>query len=165
MRCILDSQTALNNLQGYNASIASPQQELQNAQNNLGVGTAQQQVTGLQEAVQNTSNLLSQVAPSVMGRTGQSLVTAGQQGGQIKAAQAPIQQSLTNDTNNYNQANQNLTNLQGQAQNQVTADQTAQTNQLSYLEGIYNDLAQSEASNQQLQTSQNQFNQEMALAK
>jgi hypothetical protein len=120
--------------------MATPEADLQKEESNLGVQADQTQVTGLQGAIQNTTNILNQVAPSVMGRTANSLVTSAQADKQISNEQAPIQTNLTNDNNAYTAANTNYTNALGQAETMATADQTAQTNEQSYLQNIYNNL-------------------------
>lgn len=134
------SGQALQNLQGFQGTMQTPDQELSTENNALGVSQAQSQVQGLQGAINNTTNLLNQVAPSVEGRTQNSLVTSGQATKQISNEEAPIQATLSKDSQDYNTANSNYTNLETQAQNKANADEQAQTNQLSYLQNIYNDL-------------------------
>lgn len=156
------SGQALSNLQGFQSSVQTPGQELQSAQQGLGVQGAQQQVQGLQGAINNTTNLLNQVAPSVEGRTQNSLVTSAQAGKQIENEQAPIQADLSKDTQDYNTANSNYTNLEGQAENLANSNEQAQSNQLSYLQNIYNDLYTQEQNTAQSQSQQSQFSQSLA---
>lgn len=140
----------------------SPDQQLQTADQNLGVSAAQQQVTGLQTAINNTQNLLNNVAPSVMGNTGQSLVTDAQANQQIQNQQAPLSQQLTGEQQSFDTDNANYQNLQGQAESEANANQTAQQNQLGYLQNIYNTLYSGEQSQAQLTQNQNQFTQQEA---
>lgn len=160
---------ALQNLQQFQSGMQNPDQLLQKEQQGLGTQAAQQQVQGLQGAINNTTNLLNQVAPSVQGRTQNSLVTSGQANQLINNEQAPIQQQLGQDTTAYNTANSNYTNLEGQAENLANADLTGQTNQQSYLQGIYNDLytqeqnqATQQAAQAQAAAQEQQFQQSLA---
>lgn len=134
------SAQALQNLQGFTSNMQSPEAELQKEESGLGVQADQQQVTGLQGAIQNSTNLLNQVAPSVMGRTANSLVTSAQADHQISNEQAPINTQLNQENQDYNTANSNYTNALGQAQSLATADTQGEQNQQSYLQNIYNNL-------------------------
>jgi len=141
------SAQALGNLQSFEGSQPSASTVASQNATQFGVPAEQQQVSGLRGAIQNTTNLLSQVAPSVMGNTQNSLVTQAQANSQISNAEAPIQTDLTNENNQYNQDNSDLTNSENSANALTTADLTGQQNQMSYLQSIYSDLA-----NQQQQT-------------
>lgn len=160
-----NSQAALQQLQSYQSGAQSPEQLITNAQNQLGVGAAQQQVSGLRGAINNTTNLLQQVAPSVMGRTGNSLVTSAQADKIIGNEQAPIQQNLSKDTQDYNDANATYTDLENQAEQRANADLTGQQNQESYLQGIYNDLYTQEQNASQQAEAEREFNVGQANAK
>ena len=155
------SAQAQTNLQNYASQMQTPTQEIQTADQSLGVNQAQQQVTGLQGAIANTTNLLQQVAPTVMGNAENSLVTQSQANQQISNASAPLNTQLTNQTNSYNQANSNYTNLEGQAQNLANANLSAQQGQESYLQSIYNDLYTQEQNAQQAATQQQQYEQSL----
>lgn len=158
------SSQALQNLQQFSSAAQSPQQLISGANQSLGVDAAQQQVSGLQKAIGQTTNLLNQVAPSVMGRTANSLVTSGQANNQIAQQSAPIQTNLQNDTSAYNQANTDYANKEQQAQQLVNAEQTGQSNQQSYLQGIYNDLYTAEQNQAQQAEAQREFNTSQANA-
>lgn len=134
------SAQAMQNMQSYQSGMKTPDQLLQQEQQNLGTTAAQQQVSGLQKAIQNTTNLLNNVAPSVMGRTQNSLVTDAQANAQIANAEAPINQNLNQQQNDFNTANSNYQNLQQQAENLANSNETAQQNQLGYLQNIYQAL-------------------------
>lgn len=150
-----DSAGALAQLQQFQSSMVSPDQAIQNANAALGVQGAQQQVTGLRQAINQTTGLLNQVAPGVMGRTQNSLVTSAQANRQIQNEQAPIQQNLSKDQTDLDTANASYTDLQNQANQRAQATLSGQTGQLSYLQSIYQDMyqreqdAQAEADRQQ----------------
>ena len=150
------SSQAMQNLQQFQSGMQTPEQELQKAQQSLGTTAAQQQVTGLRSAINNTTNLLNQVAPSVQGRTQNSLVTSAQATRQIGNEQAPIQGELQKDTSAYNDANQNYAQLEAQAENQANAGIQSQNSQLGYLQNIYNDLYSQEQQQQAQQLAQQQ---------
>lgn len=118
----------------------SPEADLQEQQQNLGVTAAQGQVSGLRGAIANTTSLLNQVAPSVMGRTANSLVTSAQADQQIGNEQAPLNTQLNTENTQYSNANQDYTNLEQRAESLANADETGQQNQESYLQNIYNNL-------------------------
>jgi hypothetical protein len=158
------SAQAQQNLQNYSGQMQTPDQLMQQEQNNLGVGQAQQQVSGLRTAITNTTNLLNQVAPSVQGRTANSLVTSAQQTRQIGNEQAPISQQLSQQTQDYNTANANYTDLEGQASTLANADLSSENQQLNNLQNIYSDLYTQEQAAQQQQIQQQQFEQQQAEA-
>lgn len=138
------SQEALSNLQSFQAGAKSPDQIGSDNNSALGIPAAQQQVTGLRGAINNTTNLLSQVAPSVMGRTQNSLVTSAQADAQIANGQAPLNDQLNKENTDYAGASSDLNSLQNQSNTQTTNALTGQQNQLSYLQGIYSDLSAAE---------------------
>jgi hypothetical protein len=166
------SGQALNQMNAYQSGMKTPDQLLQQEQQSLGTTAAQQQVTGLRQAINNSTNLLNNVAPSVMGRTGNSLVTSAQANAQIANEQAPINQQLNQENNQYSNASQDYANLEQKAENQAAAGETAQQNQLGYLQNIYNALygqeqakaAQQQAAAQAAQQ-QRQFEQSLAEQK
>lgn len=139
---------ALQQLQQFQAGAKNPTDMLSQQQQQLGVPQAQQQVSGLRSAVQNTTNLLNNVAPSIMGRTGNSLVTNAQANAQIQNAQAPINSELTNQNAALGNATQDYNTLEGQATNAANLEQQGQTQQESYLQNIYNALFQQEQASQ-----------------
>lgn len=158
------SGQALTNLQQYQSGMQTPDQSLQNADQSLGVNQAQQQVSGLRGAIQNTTNLLNQVAPSVYGRTQNSLVTDAQATGQINNAEAPLNSQLNTENTNYSNANSDYTNLEQQAEAQASAEQTGQNNQLSALQNIYSDLYTQESNAAQQAEAEREFNAQQATA-
>jgi hypothetical protein len=159
------SAGALQNLQGFEGSQQSASQ-LQSANNTaLGVPAAQQQVSGLRGAINNTTQLLSQVAPSVMNQARDSLMSTGQGNAVIAADQAPLNTSLASENTDYNQANSDLTNATNQANTLTTNDLTGQQNQLSYLQGIYSDLNNSEQQATANKLAQDQLNASIQASK
>jgi chromosome segregation ATPase len=163
------SAQANQNLQTYANGMQTPDAELQSANQSLGVNQAQQTVQGLQGAINNTTNLLNQVAPSVEGRTQNSLVTSAQSTKQISNEEAPLQSDLSQSEQQYDTANSAYTNLETQAENEANSNEQAQQNQLSYLQSVYNDLytqeqntaAQQEQAKQD-QMQQSEFSQQLA---
>ncbi|CAB4132555.1 hypothetical protein UFOVP253_34 [uncultured Caudovirales phage] len=138
------SQAALGQLQGIQAQSQDPNTILNNQRQQLGVDNAQQTVTGLRGAINNTTKLLQQVAPSVMGRTGSSLVTNAQASRQIGNEQAPLNQTLSNQGSQLSDANQNLSTLDTKAQQAATGIYQGQQDKLSYAQNLYNTLYQKE---------------------
>lgn len=142
------SADALSQLQTQESQAQDPNSILQAQNQQYGVNAAQQTVQGLQGAINNTSKLLQQVAPSVMGRTQNSLVTNAQASKQIENEQAPLNTTLGNDTTQYNQAGTNLQNLEQQAQQAANGIYSGQQDKLSYLQNIYNNLFTQEENQQ-----------------
>ncbi len=139
-----NSAQALSGLQATQAAAQDPNTILSSQREQLGVNNAQNTVTGLRGAINNTTKLLQQVAPSVMGRTGSSLVTNAQATRQIGNEQAPISQKLTEQGTQYNQANQDLGQLQDRATETASGIYKGQQDKLSYAQNLYNTLYKQE---------------------
>lgn len=135
-----NSQAALAQLEQTQASAQNPNQILESQRQGMGVNAATDTVTGLRGAINNTTKLLKQVAPSVMGRTQNSLVTQAQATRQIGNESAPIAQNLTEQGQEYNDANQDLDRLEGRASTAANGIYTGQQDKLSYLQNLYNTL-------------------------
>jgi hypothetical protein len=166
------SAQALSNLQQTQAQSQDPNSILSGQRQQLGVNAAQDTVTGLRGAINNTTQLLKQVAPSVMGRTGNSLVTNAQATKQISNEQAPISQNLTEQNTQYGQASQDLSELQQRAQEAASGIYQGQQDKLSYAQNLYNTLYKQEQDAQTArqadadrQESIRQFNEGLALQK
>lgn len=166
------SADALTQLQQIQSQSQDPNAILANQRQQLGVQNAQDTVTGLRGAINSTTKLLSQVAPSVMGRTGNSLVTNAQATKQISNEQAPINQTLTDQGTQLTQDQQDLTDLQNQAQTAATGVYQGQQDKLSYAQNLYNTLyqkekdAQAEADAQAAQAEQTrEYNETLAANK
>lgn len=140
----MDSGTALANLQSYQKSMMTPDAAAEQANQQLGVGGAQQQVQGLRGAIARTSGLLQQVAPSVYGRTQGSLVTNAQAGRQIQNEQAPIATQLDTENRNYGNASEDYKDLLNRAQTKAAGTLQGQQGQLSYLQQLYHDITAKE---------------------
>jgi hypothetical protein len=138
------SQGALAALQQYQASAKTPDQIMAEQNQNLGVTAAQQNVSGLRGAVANTTRLLEQVAPSVMGRTANSLVTSAQAGRQVANESAPISQNLHTQGDALSTAQADYQMLSNQANTNANLAFQGQEGQRSYLQKIYETLYQSE---------------------
>lgn len=134
------SADALAQLQSAQSSALTPEQATTQANQANGVDAAQQTVTGLRGAIQHTTSLLNNVAPSVYGRTGGSLVTDAQATRQIGNEQAPIQTDLAKDTQDYTDANADAQTAEQKAEKQADDTITGQNSRLSYLQGIYQDM-------------------------
>lgn len=139
-----NSQAALASLQQAQSQSQDPNTILSGQRQQLGVDKAQQTVTGLRGAINNTTKLLKQVAPSVMGRTGSSLVTNAQATGQIANEQRPIAQNLSDQGAAYNEANTDLSTLNQRAQEAASGIYAGQQDKLSYAQNLYNTLYQKE---------------------
>lgn len=139
-----NSQQALSQLQSAQQAAQNPQDFLSQQQNQLGVQGQRDTVQGLRGAITNTTKLLQQVAPSVMGRTGSSLVTNAQANRQISNEQAPIAQNLSNQNQAYGQASQDLSDLENRAQQAAQLAYTGQQDRIGYLQNLYNTIYQRE---------------------
>lgn len=135
-----DSGTALKNLQSYQASLQTPDQAAEQANQQLGVNSAQEQVKGLRGAIARTTGLLQEVAPSVYGRTRNSLVTNAQATRQIGNEQAPIAQQLETQNRDYGTASEDYKDLLSRAQAKAAGTLQGQQGQMSYLQQIYQNL-------------------------
>lgn len=145
-----NSQQAMSNLQNYTNSMQSPDQIVNSANQQFGVQGQQQNLSGLRQSIENTTNLLNNVAPSVMGRTANSLVTSAQANRQIANEQAPLNTQFNKEQTDYSNANSDYQNSLAQAEQLANAKLTGQTQQQSYLQGIYNDLYTQEQNAAQL---------------
>lgn len=138
------SADALAQLEQNQASAQDPNAILTAQKQSLGVDQAQATATGLQGAIASTNKLLAQVAPSVMGRTQGSLVTSAQANKQISNEQAPITTDLTNESNQYNNAETNANKLESEAEQNANGIYQGQQDKQSYLQNVYNNLYKQE---------------------
>ncbi len=160
-----NSQQALGNLQQFTQGMQSPQAAMGAANNQFDITGQQQQVQGLRTAVQNTNQLLNQVAPSVMGRTANSLVTQAQANAQIQNQEAPLNAQLNTENQAYGNANQDYQSSLAQAANMGNATLTGQNQEQSYLQGIYNDLYTQENNAAQLASNERVANTNAAASR
>lgn len=145
-----NSGQAQQNLQAYTGGMQSPDQAIQAANAQYGTQAKQQTANELQTSLQNTNQVLNQVAPGVMGRTANSLVTSAQANRQIQNESAPIQTQLNNLGQQYQTADKSYTDALSQAENQANANLGFQSQHQSYLQGVYNDLYTQEQNAAQL---------------
>lgn len=134
------SQDALAALQQYRGGMRSSGDILADQSRRFGVDAAGETVSGLRGAINNTTKLLRQVAPSVMGRTAQSLVTNAQATRQIANESAPIAQQLSDQGSQLGMATDEYGRALDRAQTATSGLLNDQENQLSYLQNIYNNL-------------------------
>lgn len=134
------SDEALQQLNSYQNGLQTPQQALTAAQGQYGTQQAQQTVQGLRQAIQNTTSMLNNVAPSVQGRTGNSLVTSAQANQIINNEQAPISNELAGQNTAYSNANDDYQKDEAESEAAANDTLTGQQSQLGYLQNIYNDL-------------------------
>jgi hypothetical protein len=139
-----NSQAALAQLQQIQSTSQDPNTILSGQRQQLGVDAAQGTVTGLRGAINNTTKLLKAVAPSVMGRTGSSLVTNAQATKQIGNEQAPISQTLSEQGGQLTDASRDLGDLQDKAREAASGIYAGQQDKLSYAQNLYNTLYQKE---------------------
>lgn len=159
---ITSSAQALAALNQQQAGQKTPDQAFQDASSAAGIPQQQQQVTGLRGAIQNTQNLLTQVAPSVMGRTANSLVTSAQAGAIINNEQAPLNTQLDKENTDYSNANSDLNTATSQADQEAQAVLSGQTSQESALSDLYKTLSANEANSAQQAEAVRQFNATLA---
>ncbi len=166
------SQDALTQLQSTQAGAKSAADILAGQRSANGVQKAQDTVSGLRGAIQNTTKLLTNVAPSVMGRTASSLVTSAQANKQIQNEQAPIAQTLNQQGQQYNDANQDYEKLASRASEAANMQYGDQQNKLSYMQNLYNTLfgreqaaAQAAQAEKDRQEQARQFNESLAASK
>lgn len=165
-----NSQQALAELQKNQSTAQDPSKLLASQREQLGVSGAQDTVTGLRGAIDNTTKLLKQVAPSVMGRTQSSLVTNAQANRQIQNEQAPIATNLNELSGDYGYASEDLGRLQGEASQQAQLMYQGQQDRQGYLQNLYTTLygreQQAEAARVaelERQERIRQFNEQLAL--
>ena len=85
----------------------------------LGIPDARTRVQALQSNLVNTQNAINAVDPNVAARTSGSLVTEAQRGRLVNMERAPLTTTAGVQSQDLNQANNNLNTLTGQANTQV----------------------------------------------
>lgn len=164
-----NSQQALAELQGFQKSYENPNDIIGKQRQQLGYQQAQDTVTGLRGAINNTTKLLKQVAPSVMGRTGSSLVTNAQATRQIANEQAPIAGQINDQSTLLGEESRNLAEINQRAQEAASGIYQGQQDKLSYAQNLYNTLYQREQEAEQARLAElarqeqiRQFNEEQS---
>lgn len=135
-----NSQAALAQLQAKQTTAQNPNDIIANQRQQLGVDAAHDTVTGLRGTISQLTQGLKKVAPSVMGRTGASLVTNAQAQRQISNEQAPISQNISEQGVNLGEADRNYNELNSKAQEAASGVYAGQQNEMSYLQNLYNTL-------------------------
>lgn len=158
------SADALTQLNSFNSAAKTPDQILAEQQQNTGVNAAQQTLTGLRGAIANTTNLLRNVAPSIMGRTANSLVTSAQANRQVANESAPIQQNLTDEGTNYGNASQDYNMAADKANTAANLEYTGQKDQQSYLQNLYDTLYGKEQDAAKMDEQKREFDAQQAAA-
>lgn len=156
------SADALTQLNNFSAGAKTPDQILASQNQAAGVDQAQTTLTGLRGAIANTTNLLHQVAPSIMGRTANSLVTSAQANRQIQNEQAPIQQNLTDEGTNYGNATQDFNMATDKASKAATLQYQGQQDQRSYLQNLYDTLTSKETDAAKMAEAKREFDAQQA---
>jgi len=159
-----NSQQALAELQQHQASAAKPADILNAQRQQQGVNSAQDTVTGLRSAIQSTTKLLNQVAPSVMGRTGNSLVTSAQANRITQNEQAPIAASLEKQGTDYGYAGEDLSRASQRASEGAALEYQGQQDRASYLQNLYNALYGAEKDARDAAEARRQFDAQIAEA-
>lgn len=86
----------------------------------LGIPDARTRVQALQSNLLNTQNAINAVDPGVTARTSGQLVTEAQRGRLVNMEKAPLTTTAGTQSQDLNQANNNLNSLTGQAGQQAT---------------------------------------------
>jgi hypothetical protein len=158
------SAEALQNLQGFQGQMKSGSDLLSAQEQKLGIPQAQQQVSGLRQAITNTTNLLNQIPSSVYGRAAGSLVTSGQAGRQIQNESAPVSSKLQSQNQDYGQQESDLQQLTGKAQTGAQLDLSDQQSKLGVLQNIYQALFGQEQASQAQALEQQKLQEQMREA-
>lgn len=158
------SADALNQLKQQQATALNPQDYLSQQENTLGVGAQRDAVTGLRGAIANTTKLLQNVAPSVAGRSANSLVNAAAQQRITANESAPISNTLNTQGQQYQTAASDLNDLQSRAAQLASAQYQGQQDKQSYLQNLYNTLYQREQTEKDRQEQIRQFNESQRAA-
>lgn len=153
-----NSAQALAQLQKAQKSAQDPSAIMAAQNQQLGVQGAEDTVKGLRGAINNTTKLLQQVAPSVMGRTGNSLVTAAQANRQVQNEQAPISETLSNQGRDYGVASEDYNRLSDRAREAANLQYAGQQDKLNYMKGLYEMLYGKEEAARSFKEQQRQFN-------
>lgn len=135
-----DTSGSANALQAYLGALQGQQNPLDiltAREQALGIPGAQQQVSGLRQAITNTTNLLNKISPAVQGRTANSLVNSAQANRITQNEQAPVQGQLSKLGQDYGLASADLSQLNTQAMNQANLANEGQQQKLSGLQSAF----------------------------
>lgn len=136
----MDSQTALKELQNYQSTSKNAGDYYNQAQQELGVGSAQQRANDMRTLIRNTETTLKGVDASVSGRTQGSLVTEAQRQRLANLERQPIAEELGALQGGYSDEMANYRDLLAQAGTKAGLGYQSQQDRLAALEGNYNRL-------------------------
>lgn len=162
------SQDALKQLQSFKKTRRDPREFLSEAQQELGVGRARENVSGLRSQLASTQELLRNIEPAVTGRTAGSLTTEGQRSSLVAREQRPVAETLGSVQSALGVESSNLADLVGQAQTKAQLGLEGQTSELNLLQDVYDRLFQQESEAQRrreaerlFKEQQRQFNEQL----
>lgn len=115
------SADAYSALQGFDSTRPTATDYISKANSQYNVPQDQQQVSGLQGSINNLTQSLQGVAPSVQGRTSGTFTTAGQQSALINKEQAPIATDISNENSSLGTAQTNQAHDEDLANQMVQA--------------------------------------------
>jgi hypothetical protein len=137
---IVDSQSALKELQTFQSGRKSAGDYYTAAQQELGVGSAQQRASDMRNLIRNTEGALKGVDASVSGRTQGSLVTEAQRSRLANLERQPLSEELGTLQGGYSDEMANYRDLVGQASTKAGLGYQSDQDRLASLEGNYNRL-------------------------
>lgn len=157
----MDLNALTQQMAALQGSYVDPTTEYNNVFNSLGGTQAQQRVSSLATALQNNENLITGLPTSILQRTQNSDVTAGQNQ-RINAMEvAPLNTQETQLTGQHNQAQADFGNIETNATNQANLYQTGYTTKRDTLAAQIA-VAQKAAADAE---AQREYNQTLALQK
>jgi hypothetical protein len=136
----LNSQQAQQELQNFQATRKGAGDYYTQAQNELGVGGAQQRANDLRGLIRNTETALKGVDSSVRGRTQGSLVTSAQQQRLANLERQPLAEELGGHQGAYTDEMANYRDLLGQAGTRAGLSYQTDTDRATALQRTYENL-------------------------
>lgn len=136
----MDSNTALKQLQDFQSTRKGAGDYYNQAQQELGVGAAQQHANDLRGLIRNTETSLKAIPSSVAGRTSGSLVTDAQRNRLSALESQPIAQQLSEQQGSYSDEMQNYRDLLGQAGTRAGMSYQTDTDKANSLQQQYQNL-------------------------
>lgn len=130
-----------NQIAGLQASAKNPNDFLNTAETQLGVGDAQNRMNTARQAVDQTNNLLTNLPGAVQGQVNGTLTTEAQRQALLGQRQQPLMQNYQDQSQNYGDLSNQYQNLLGQATSQAQMGYQGQQDQLAGLQGQYANYA------------------------
>lgn len=143
------SATAYQSLQDFSKNMIDPTTALNQGQSQYGVQGLGGQVSALRTLTGNLQNSITNVDPSVTGRTQGGLVTEAQRQAIVNKERSPLVDQFNTTSGNLNNLNDQYSTAQNLASQYANALITGQTNKLSALDAQYKDALASEAAIEQ----------------